>query len=428
VNTAGARLMVNMPPQHGKSELSTGWTPPWALELDPMRRILIATYGDEYASEWSGKVRDRLEGNEDKLRVRVRQDSRAANVWTTTAGGGVVGAGVGGRITGRGFDLIIIDDPVKDRAAAESKAERSRAWDWYTATLSTRLRPDASIVLVMTRWHKDDLAGRLLAEAEAGGDQWRVVSLPGLAEDGQEDPLGRAPGEALWPERYGAAYLEGTRRRIGAYNFAALYQGRPIPKGGGAFWNDDDLREARERAPRMPTTGELGADLVRVVVAVDPADSAEPGADETGIVVCGRERTGVAGILEDATGPMSPDQWGRRAVQAYLEHQADAIVYESNFGGKNTLALVIRTAAAALGVPTPKLVPVNAKRGKALRAEPVHQLYREARVWHLRTFPALEDELSTWKPDDKESPNRVDALVHGVTELLLQRAGTLRQS
>lgn len=149
--------------------------------------------------------------------------------------GGMIAAGVGGPITGHGAHLAIIDDPIKDAEQANSKVQRDAIWDWYRFVLRTRLMPGGVIVLVLTRWHEDDLAGRLLkaAEDDPSADQWAVLRLPALAEE--EDPLDRAPGEALWPEQYNEAALASIRSSVGSYVWAALYQQRPQPAGGGIF-------------------------------------------------------------------------------------------------------------------------------------------------------------------------------------------------
>jgi predicted phage terminase large subunit-like protein len=144
-------------------------------------------------------------------------------------------AGVGGPLTGKGADLLIIDDPVKNHEEANSEVYREKAWDWFRSTAYTRLEPGGSIVLVQTRWHESDLAGRLLADPEIGGE-WDVIRLPAIVEeDDLPDPLGRGVGQALWPERYGVEELAAIRRMLGSYLFSALYQGRPAPAEGTLF-------------------------------------------------------------------------------------------------------------------------------------------------------------------------------------------------
>ena len=142
-------------------------------------------------------------------------------------------AGVGGPFTGYGFDLLIIDDPIKNRQEANSAVYREHLWEWWRSTARTRLEPDGSIIVVMTRWHEDDLSGRLLA---GGGERWEHIRLPALAEE--MDPLGRREGDPLWPERYGLDALSIVREAIGSSDWAGLYQQRPAPLEGGMFRYD----------------------------------------------------------------------------------------------------------------------------------------------------------------------------------------------
>ena len=222
-----------MPPRHGKSELISHWLPVWYLNTWPERRIILATYGADFSADWGRRVRNTIQEHQGALRVSVAQDSASANRWHTTAGGGMIAVGVGGPITGRGADLLVVDDPVKTAEDAYSETYRERAWDWWTTTARTRLEPGASVVVLMTRWHDDDLAGRILRSARDTGLEWQVLELPALAE--ARDPLGRDPGEALWPERYDVDALLATQAEVGSRTWSALYQQRPSPEDGGYF-------------------------------------------------------------------------------------------------------------------------------------------------------------------------------------------------
>ncbi len=235
------RLMIFMPPRHGKSLKASVLFPAWYLGRDPTRRVILTGYSLELAQSFSRRVRNLIAsrpyqavfGRLSALErpVLISGDSRAAHRWDLAGyGGGLLAAGVRGGITGHGADLIVIDDPVKSRAEAESPTLRARTLDWYRADLYTRLEPDGAIVLIMTRWHQFDLAGTLLAES---GDEWTVLKLPALA--GEDDPLGRLPGEPLWADRFGRAELERIRRELGSYDFAALYQQEPRPPEGQIF-------------------------------------------------------------------------------------------------------------------------------------------------------------------------------------------------
>ncbi|MGB9886742.1 MAG: phage terminase large subunit [Moorellales bacterium] len=227
------RLMVFMPPRHGKSELTSRYFPAWYLGMFPDRRIILASYEADFAATWGRKARNLLEEFGPPLfGVKVSSESSAANRWDIEGHeGGMVTAGVRGPITGKGANVAIIDDPVKNDQEAMSQTYRDVAWDWYRATFSTRIQEDGAIILVMTRWHEDDLAGRLLRAQAEGGDKWEVVNLPALAEDG--DALGRQPGEPLCPELFTKETLEATKVRLGSYWWNALYQQRPSPMEGG---------------------------------------------------------------------------------------------------------------------------------------------------------------------------------------------------
>lgn len=219
-----------MPPRHGKSELISRYFPAWYLGNFPDRRVMLTSYEAQFASGWGRRAREVLEEyGPGVFGVDVRADSSAANRWDLVGHeGGMITAGVGGPITGRGADLLIIDDPIKNREEALSSVYRERHWEWWRSTARTRLQPGGAVVLVMTRWHEDDLAGRLLAEP---GDRWREIRLPALAWG--PDELGREEGEALWPSQYDAADLAEIAEESGSYWWEAMYQQRPSPSEGG---------------------------------------------------------------------------------------------------------------------------------------------------------------------------------------------------
>ena len=227
------RLIITLPPRHGKSHLISHWFPVWFFQIFPGKRIILASYEADTASMWGRKVRDAIVLHAKKLGIDVRTDTKAAQRWETTEGGAMMTAGVGGPIAGRGCDIGIIDDPIKNQEEAESQVVRDKIWDWYRSIMYTRLEPGASMVVVSTRWHEDDLIGRLLSEERAGGEKWRLVNLPAMAEE--DDPLKREAGDPLWPERYTKEDLERIKRVEGTRSWNALYQQRPVPAGGGMF-------------------------------------------------------------------------------------------------------------------------------------------------------------------------------------------------
>lgn len=227
------RLMVFMPPRHGKSEVCSKKFPAWYLGRNPGKEIIICSYAADLAYDFSRIARDTLRERGPELwEIKVSSDSSAVGRWGIEGKrGGCVAAGVGGPITGRGAHVGIIDDPFKNAEEAASQTIRDKVWEWYRSTFRTRLAPGGAIVLVMTRWHEDDLAGRLIAEMQAGGEQWTIIEMQAEAEEG--DPLGRAIGETLWPEHgFDKAWAEATKVAVGSYFWQALYQQRPsAPEG-----------------------------------------------------------------------------------------------------------------------------------------------------------------------------------------------------
>jgi predicted phage terminase large subunit-like protein len=215
------------------SLLTSHWFPVWYLSLFPDRRVISASYEADFAASWGRKVRNTVAQHSTALKLEVAEDSAAANRWETRQGGGMMTAGVGGPLTGKGANLLLVDDPIKNAEEAASQTLRDKIWNWWTSTAYTRLEPDGIAVVVQTRWHEDDLVGRLLRESEHGGEPWDVLCLPAFAEDG--DMLDRAADEPLWPERFDTAALERIRTAVGSYVWNALYQQRPAPAEGGMF-------------------------------------------------------------------------------------------------------------------------------------------------------------------------------------------------
>lgn len=223
----GGRYIVSVPPRHGKSFLISLWTPTWFLHLFPEKSVILSSYEADFASHWGRQVRNLIVEYEKELGISLSGDSSAADRWHTTEGGGMVTAGVGGPITGRGGSLLVIDDPVKNWEQAMSETYREKAIEWFQSTLYTRAEPGASIVVLMTRWHERDLAGFLLSEH---ADKWSEIRLPAIAEEG--DALGRIPGQALCSERYNEDSLNQIKHAVGARVWNALYQQRPSSQEG----------------------------------------------------------------------------------------------------------------------------------------------------------------------------------------------------
>lgn len=290
------RLMVFMPPGAAKSTYANILFTPWYLGRNPDRNIITASYGQELADKWGRRSRNIVASNAyaSVFGLGVSEDSSAANRWATDRGGEYLAVGVGGPITGNRADGAIIDDPVKGREEAESLTIRQRQKDWYRDDLWTRLKPEAWVILIMTRWHEDDLAGWLLEEAKAGGEQWEVLSIPAAAEG--NDPLGRALGELLWPEWFTDQMFAEARRD--PRRWASLYQQRPAPEEGSYFqaaW--------LKRYLSVPPIAQMS-----VYGASDYAVT-EGGGDWTVHIVVGVDPDGKMHVLDLWRGQTSSDQW-----------------------------------------------------------------------------------------------------------------------
>ncbi len=188
------RLIVLAPPRHSKSTHVAQAFPAWYLGRRPSESVIVASYSAELAEAHSRRARGYVADPRYPFETRIAADSSAVNRWATTDGGGLIAAGVGGGLTGHGADVLVVDDPVRDREAADSPTIRESTWRWWSEVALTRCQPGAVILLTQTRWHQDDLAGRILNAP--GADEWTLLRMPALAEE-EEDPLEREEGEAL---------------------------------------------------------------------------------------------------------------------------------------------------------------------------------------------------------------------------------------
>jgi predicted phage terminase large subunit-like protein len=222
------RLILLLPPGSAKSTYASRLFPAWWLVRYPASAVIAASHTARLAHDFGRGVRRLVDMNSARLGLGLRADARAAGRFITHHGGEYFAIGVHGAVTGRRADLALLDDPVRSFSDAESFSSREHLWEWFRTELVTRLKPNGRVVLIMTRWHCDDLAGRLI---EQGG--WEVLRLPALAEDG--DPLGRALGDALWPEWEDKPALLAKRCMLGERHFAALFQQSPMGEGGLVF-------------------------------------------------------------------------------------------------------------------------------------------------------------------------------------------------
>lgn len=261
------RIILTVPPRHGKSELATKKTPAWILGEHPEWPIAVASYSNELAIDFGQATRDIMqsEAYKDIFSTRLRPDTTAKGKWMTEEGGGYMAAGAGGAFTGKGFKIGIIDDLFKNREEAESKTIRDSRWDWYRSTFYTRQEGNTAIICIGTRWHTDDVIGRLLKKQEDDEaenlpyfDRWTLIEFPAIALKDEEF---RKKGDALWPEKFSIEKLRTTENTLGPYEFSALYQSNPITSESQEFkewwikkrpWSEVDILDTRKIATIDP--------------------------------------------------------------------------------------------------------------------------------------------------------------------------------
>lgn len=314
-------LIIEAPPRHGKSELVSRYLPAWYLGMFPSKRVLLVGYGATFARSWGRKARTLLtEHGCEAFGVEVSREVRAAAEWNLAGcEGGMVTSGVGGPLTGRGANLLIVDDPIKNSEEANSETLRDRHWDWWQTTASTRIEPGGCAIIMATRWNYDDLSGRLIEAAETGaGIPVRRLRLPAIAE--KDDPLGRRPGEALWPERWPLDRLEKFRLQKEARWWQAMYQQRPG-------------LETKSHWPRSYFDQHIWTDWFPSVfeisaIAVDPAQGKKKG-DYSALVFAGS--AGGVFWIDAVIERQPPEQMVSLAIDMALRYAPHAIVLEANF-------------------------------------------------------------------------------------------------
>ena len=374
------RLAIHMPPRHGKSENTTIRYPTYALSRRPEQNVLLTGYNERFARRLGRKARAVAQG-----RLSLAPDKQAADEWATTDGGVLMTRGVGSPPTGTGFSRIIIDDPIRRREDADSEIYREKVWDWYTDDLYTRLEPGGAIVLVMTLWREDDIGAKAVA-SEPG--RWTVLKLPALAEGLYPDALGRAQGEALWPDRYNVAALERIRsvmaQNEGERSWQALFQQNPTVREGSFFKVGNIAIE--DAAPAV---------LPDKCRAWDMA-ATESGGDYTVGALMARAPDGIYWILDVKRGRFATDTRNKEILQTAALDGVSVRVHgpqDPGSAGKDAAAAFIRLLAGysvrtdtVSGAKTTRADPfsaqVNAGNVRMVKAD-----WNKAVIEELRSFP-----------------------------------------
>lgn len=372
------RLMVFMPPRHGKSELCSIKFPAWFMGKYPERKVIASSYNSELATNFGRKVRNLCKENSHKYifdEFEMAQDSSSSHHFNTKQGGTYLAVGVGGTTTGFGSDVFLIDDPIKNREEADSETYRNKVWDWYSSTAYTRLEGLGAIVLILTRWHEDDLAGRLLKAQEEGGDRWEIVNYPAIATEPEEN---RNVGEALWKQRYDEKKLEQIKNAMIPRDWYALFQQTPSGEAAQEFYREwfrywDSLPEGLE-----------------FLTVVDPAFKKKATSDYSVVMT-----VGVKGnkryIIEYTRGRYSPDELITNIMQHLKKWKPRSVGVEA-YAAQTVIGFYLqeKMKEEQVFVQYQEIVQKGDKQTKIRR---LINPWRDGKIYHHRSMLDLESEL-----------------------------------
>jgi len=392
------RLMIAMPPRHGKSLLTSQVFPAWYLGRHPDRSIIASSYGMELASDFGRRVRNFVAEPLHRQifpGCAIAEDSSAAHRFGLLAGGNYFATGAGGAITGRGGDLVLVDDPIKSHEQVRSSTERRSLQQWYESVLYTRLQPRGAIVLIATRWHHDDLPGWLLREHAS--ENWRVLSLPAIAE---KDEGWRHEGEVLWPEKFPLETLDRIREAIGSSAWASLYQQRPVLEEGAIF-KREWFRFFQDREP---------PECRRIVMSIDSAYKVGQQNDFSVLMVLGQTQTGYY-VLHTTRERLEFPELKRKAIALGEIWSPHYCLVEDAASGQS----LIQALRAETRLP---ILPVKPLGDKQARASAVSPLVESGRVYLPENAPWLRDfidELTSFPVSVHD--DQVDAFSQGLNYL-----------
>lgn len=394
------RLIVLMPPRHGKSELISLRFPCWYMGKHLSDYIVQAGYAESIALVHSRKARDIFISPEmwrlfPNIRYRperpgqeaVIPERQAAHEWGTKQGGSYYAVGIGGGLTGRGFNVGIIDDPVKDAEEAASEVVREKVWEWYKTVFRTRAEPDAAIIVVMTRWHQDDLVGRLLKKAKEDptADQWHVLHFKAIEE-----------GKALWPQRYPIDVLTKTLSALGSRAFAALYQGEPAIAEGQII-----KREWWKYYSQVPN-------FIRIIHSWDTAFKSKTQNDYSVCTVWGEAQNGFY-LLDVWRAKVEFPELKRAAIALDARDKPSAVPVEDKASGQSLIQELQRDTV----IP---VIPYKVDSDKVARAYAVTPLIEAGKVFLPESAPWLFDyieELSAFP--NGEYDDQVDSTTQALS-------------
>lgn len=394
INGESVRYLITMPPRNGKSDLTTQKFTSWLLGKRPDWPVMVSSYSSELATDFGMLTRNIMQSPnyQAMFDTRLRSDAKAKGRWITEQGGSYTAVGVGGALTGRGFKIGIVDDPFKNREEADSPIIRESRYNWYRSTFYTRAEGATMICLILTRWHDDDLAGRLLRDAKeakiAGEahDDWEVIEFKAIAT---EDDTNRKEGEALWPAKFPIETLKRIRTTIGGYEFSALYQQTPI---------DEENRKFKSEWYKYRSLSDVLSLDTYNVMTIDPRgkDDIKHGKDFIGITINFIDREGKWNIICYRTKLSATDlidllftNWKR-----YNLHRIGIEDNQFTQGLKTLWEQEMIKRGVYLDIELLKHGGVS----KALRVEALVPRYERGGIYHIKYdgvnfCEALEDEL-----------------------------------
>jgi len=392
------RLLINIPPQHGKTLLASEFFPPWVLGRHPDWKIIAATFNQTRANEVGGIVRNNLTNTIHRAvfpNCGISPDTKSTHHVATNDRGHYYSTGIGGTITGRGANCFIVDDPLKDREDAESKLVREKVKEWYRAVAYTRLRPDNRIIIIQTRWHRDDLSGFVLSEH--AHENWTVLDLKAVAEKG--DILGRPIDAALCPQMYDEEYLANVKLIEGTYNWESLYQQRPIPKEGGMVqydWIKHYTELPDERS------------VLKKVISWDTAYKEDQLSDPTAATVWHLTKNGYY-LVDVLNKKLTFPNLVRKVKELHNIHNVSAHLIEGRASGQS----LIQELKATTTIPVIEISTKNLE--KKVRFDAITGFFESGKVWlpeqaHWRT--EVEDQICLF-PSTK-----FDDIVDSVSQFL----------
>jgi len=396
------RLIISMPPRHGKSIVGSTYFPAWYLGRHPDHYVIAASYAQDLADDFGRRVRNVVRSSLHRAIFpgsRMADDSGAISRFNLDAGGAYFAVGRGAAITGRGAHVLLIDDPLKDSSEANSPTIRRQLQEWFGQVAFTRLMPGGAVVIIQTRWHEADLAGWLLSEFASEG--WESIALPAIGEE--NDPLGRVVGAALWPERYSLESLDSIRRQLGSVPFASLYQQRPAPVEGRMF------RRAWFQFYALPPTS-----FTQIVLSIDSAFKKGEEADFSAFTIWGNTRSSGIYLLHAWRGKVEFPDLKKKVIEFAQQWHPHAVLVEDKASGQSLIQELKRDA----NLP---VIAVKVDKDKITRAAAVTPLFEAGKVQFPQSAGWLEeyiDELATFPAaahDDyvDSTTQALDRLSHG---------------